>query len=273
MFELMKPKANLRAGLQALALCVGLPLSAGATPCLYRGLDADTRVMNRSGEISTPFPLSLSSHDCRRLRVASGTVAVYLEESQNVLATRQVSRGPLVPPSEGATDAVTADSLSILKQVKVVLEGVTRIKNGSSRGAEGDYLGASLPVGRLAQPVTDLHIELGPKPDLNFGSFELFSNGRSLHRQSGPTQLIKLPATVLKPGPQFSWKLQYSGEKYEGSFLVESASTLAALQQSMQKDGATDLDELADKLRVASGLSKEGYFWDARALLRAALLP
>ena len=68
-----------------------------------------------------------------------------------------------------------------------------------------------------------------------------------------------------------SWKLNYSGSKYEGSFRVEPASTLEALRQTMLKEAQGDPDEFVVKLRVASGLSKEGYFWDARELIRVAL--
>jgi hypothetical protein len=259
----------------ALALCVGLPLNAWATPCAYRGLDADARVMNRSGEISTPFPIALSAHDCRRLRVATGTVDVFVAGPQNAIAKREVSRGSLVLPSEGASASDNAGAANILKQMVVVLEGVHRIKNGSSRGAEGDYLVANLPVGRLAQPVADLTIALGPTPDANFGSFELFSNGRLVHRQSGPTQIITLPVALLKPGANLQWKLVYSGSKFEGALLVEPAAMLAELQQSLLQEGSgsPESDALVDKLRVASRLSEQGYFWDARALIRAALVP
>lgn len=271
MFELLKPKADFRANVHLFFMLIGLPLCVSATPCLYRGLDADTRVMNRSGEISTPFPVSLSSNDCRRLRVASGTVAVYVVSSESALVTsQQVSRGPLVPSSDGMLSG-SADSAGILKQIVVVLEGVNRTKNGSSRGAEGDYLVASLPTGRLAKPVSDLGVELGPTPDLNFSSFELLNSGKSVHRQSGPLQVIKLPAAVLKSGASLRWKLDYSGRKYEGSFTVEPASTLALLKQSLLQDAQGDADVLVAKLRVASGLSMEGYFWDARELIREAL--
>jgi len=123
----------------------------------------------------------------------------------------------------------------------------------------------------LAQPKADLVIELGPTPDMNLASFELLSKGQVVHRHTGPSQVIKLPAALLVAGAHLSWKLNYSGSKYEGSFRVEPASTLVALQQTMLKEAQGDPDEFVVKLRVASGLSKEGYFWDARELIRVAL--
>jgi hypothetical protein len=270
MLAFRKPRAAARA--QVFALLVGLPLAAAATPCMYRGLDADARVINRSGEISTPFPVSMSSNDCRRLRVASGTVAVYVATAQGALGTPlQVSRGPLVPSTDAGP--VGASDIGILKQIVVVLEGVNRTKNGSSRGAEGDYLVASLPVGHLAEPAADLALELGPVPDLNFASFELLVGGKTVHRQSGPTQWIKLPLAILKPGASVRWKLDYSGSKYEGAFVVEPAATLDALKQSLAKDAPADADELVGKLRIAAGLNLQGYAWDARALIRSVLSP
>jgi hypothetical protein len=156
-------------------------------------------------------------------------------------------------------------------QIKAVLEGINRTKSGSSRGAEGDYLVSILPTGLLAQPKADLVIELGPVPDKNLGSFALLSKGKVVHRQSGPLQAIKLPAEFMVPGAQLAWKLDYSGSKHEGSFRVEPASTLVTLQQTLLKDAQGDPDEFVVKLRIASGLSKEGYFWDARELIRVAL--
>ena len=146
-------------------------------------------------------------------------------------------------------------------------------QTGSSRGAEGDYLAASLPIGRLAQPVADLSLQLGPTPDANLGSFELLVGGKSMQRQNGPAQWIKFPLALLKPGANVLWKLEYSGTKYEGAFVVERASTMEALKQHLQNDTQGDTDEIVTKLRVASGLSAEGYAWDARELIRTALVP
>jgi hypothetical protein len=255
-----------------LVLLGTLPLGAlAAAPCMYRGADADTRVINRSGEISTPFPMSLSSTDCSRLRMANGSVTVYgVGADGGKLAARQVSRGPLLP----ASDAVAGtDTGANLKQIVVVLEGVSRTKTGSSRGAEGDYLVASLPTGKLAEPSADLTLPLGPVPDANLASFELLQGAKSVYRQSGPAPSIKLPQAALKAGTQLRWKLDYASSKYEGAFTVEPASTLAALKQSLQKEVPADSDELVTKLSLAAELGNAGFAWDARELIRAALTP
>jgi hypothetical protein len=78
---------------------MAVPLAAQAQACLYRGDSADTRVANRSGEITTPFPEALSALDCRRLRVVTGAVTVYtLAQDRQVMAPRrvEVGGGPLV---------------------------------------------------------------------------------------------------------------------------------------------------------------------------------
>ena len=274
MFACLKSTRSACAGFHWLVLLGALPLgAAAATPCFYRGVDAEARVINRSGEISTPYPASLSSNDCSRLRVANGSVVVYRVSPENAqLNSKQVSSGPLLPASAGAAPAGT-DTVGILKQIVVVLEGVNRTKTGSSRGAEGDYLVASLPTGRLAEPSSDLMLELGPTPDLNLASFELLSGAKSVYRQSGPAQWIKLPQAALKAGANLRWKLDYAGSKYEGVFSVEPANTLVALKQSLQKDAKPDSDELVTRLSLASELGQAGYGWDARELIRAALTP
>lgn len=271
MFDLLKLKDHFSHASRVLVLMIVFPLSGMATPCLYRGSDADARVINRSGEISTPFPASLSAQDCNRLRVASGTVAVYSVGPDSVLAARQVSRGPLVLPLAGSVDSAAADSASVLTQIRIVLEGVNRTKNGSSRGAEGDNLVASFPTGRLAQPASDLLVMLGPVPDRNLETFELLVNGKTVGRQSGPLQVIKFPAAFLAAGSRLTWKLGYSGSIYQGSFSVETAETFQAMQQSLLKNAQGNPDELIVKLRVASGLNLEGYSWDARELIRSVL--
>ncbi len=265
-------QSKYRLAVCTLLLLGTLPMGAmAAAPCMYRGADADTRVINRSGEISTPFPMSLSSPDCSRLRVANGAVTVYgVGADGGKLAARQVSRGPLLP----ASDAVAGtDTGAILKQIVVVLEGVSRTKTGSSRGAEGDYLVASLPTGKLAEPSSDLVLALGPVPDANLASFELLQGGKSVYRQNGPAQTIKLPQAVLKAGAQLRWKLDYAGSKFEGAFAVEPTSTLAALKQSLQKDTPADGDALVTQLSLAAELGNAGFAWDARELIRAALTP
>jgi hypothetical protein len=277
MFEPVKPLHSVAARARWLVLlgslsCVSLGAQAAAS-CMFRGADADARVINRSGEISTPYPMALSSNDCSRLRVANGTVTVYGTGSEGAqVSSRQVSRGPLLPASDAPAAAGT-DTGAILKQIVVVLEGVSRTKTGSSRGAEGDYLVASLPTGKLAEPSTDLVLTLGPAPDANLASFELLVGGKPVYRQNGAAQTIKLPQAFLKAGTPVRWKLDYAGAKYEGQFTVEPAATLAALKQSLQKETPAGGDALVTKLSLAADLGQAGYAWDARELIRAALTP
>ena len=268
----MAPRFILFVRQMSLILLGVLPMvDAAARPCLYRGLDQDARVINRSGEITNPYPVSLTSNDCSRLRVANGTVVVYgIGPEGAQLVAKQVSRGSLLPVADGESPASTSTA-GIFNQIVVVLEGVNRTKTGSSRSAEGDYLAASLPTGRLEEPAGDLTLQLGPIADTNLGSFELFVGGKLAQRQSGPSQLIKFPQHLLKAGMQLRWKLEYSGSKYEGGFTVDPPNALDELKRHVFREIPDEADEIATKLRVASAMSAKGYTWNARELIRSAL--
>jgi hypothetical protein len=260
----------------ATCLLLALPALATASACLYRGSDASARVINRSGEITTPFPDARSAPDCRRLRVASGSVSVYvLSADRSAISARQVGPdgGSLVPSSAGGGTAGGSEPSGLLKQISVVLEGLQRVKTGSSRSGEGEFLLAALPSGRLAEPSADLRIVLGPVPDANLAGFELLVDGKSVYRQQGPQQEVRLPAAALKPGAQAVWRLSYAGQRHEGRFSVESASSFASLQGRLAQDSAAGIDSVAARLQLAAGLAQEGFEWDARELLKSSLAP
>lgn len=242
-----------------------------ATPCLYLGANADTRVINRSGEISTPFPTALSAHDCRRLRVVTESVKVYVVEKDGAAPTvTQVAKGPLVPAADLAAP-IGSDTLGIIRQIGLVLEGINRTKTGSSRGGEEEYVVASLPSGKLLEPSVDLVLELGPTPDRNLTSFELFQGAKVVFRQIGPAQALRLPASALRSGNQMQWRLEYAGKKYDGQFKVEPIQRMTAIKQSLLADYANSTDPIAEALRFASAFALEGYGWDSRELIRTAL--
>lgn len=242
-----------------------------ATPCLYLGANADTRVINRSGEISTPFPTALSAHDCRRLRVVTESVRVYVVEKEGAAPTvTQVAKGQLVPAAD-LEAPIGSDTLGILRQIGVVLEGINRTRTGSSRGGEEEYVVASLPSGKLLESSIDLVLELGPTPDRNLTSFELLQGAKILYRQVGPAQALRIPASALRSGNQMRWRLEYAGKKYDGQFTVEPVSRMTAIKQSLLADVIKPSDPIAEALRLASALALEGYGWDSRELIRTAL--
>jgi len=253
-------------------LLLGLLLlssTAFAAPCLYSGEDAEARVINRSGEIYTPHPTALTALECNRLRVVSGSVLVYtLGANGSVGQPQRVSNGVLAAAGAGPGGA---DTLGILKEIAVVLQGVSRTKNGSSRGAEGEYLVKALPGDKLAEPASDVVITLGPLPDQNLRLFELKSNGKSSYRQVGPAQSLKLPVAVLKAGSKHSWHMEYSGASYDGQFIVEPASVAVELKRTLAQELAGEPDETYVRLHVAEGLARAGYTWDARELIAAAI--
>ena len=254
-----------------LASLFACTLPALATPCLYLGTDADTRVMNRSGEISTPYPTALAANDCTRLRVATGNVKVYALKGGTLSpAGNQVSRGQLVPASEGEAP-LSADTVGILKQIVLVLEGVNRIKTGSSRSAEVEYLTASLPNGKLSEPTEDLSLELSPTADQNLASFELVVDGKSVFRQTGPAKSLLLPRVALKLGGTVRWKLDYAGKKLDGQFTVEPQARMQAVVGSVQPPQGAGNDAITQALQVAAILTQESFGWDAREMIRKAL--
>jgi hypothetical protein len=255
-----------------LAVALGLataPLLTQAQACLYRGESADTRVANRSGEITTPFPDALSAIDCRRLRVVTGTVTVYtLTQDRQAMAPRRIDNGPLLA-SRGDDTGIAPPGM--LQQIMVVLEGAQRLKTGSSRGSGDDYVQTVLPAGLLARPEQDLIAVLGPQPDALLASFELTVDGQVAVRQKGPASELRLPAKVLAAGSRARWKLVYGDQAREGQFQVVSAEQLRTLAARLEQEAQTD-DVTMRQLRVGAGLVQAGFAWDARAWLRQALL-
>lgn len=257
----------------SLGLCVvAAPLAAHAQACIYRGDSADTRVADRSGEISTPFPDSLSAGDCRRLRVVTGAVTVYtLAQDRRAMARRvvEVGGGPLVA-GRGSSDADDA-SPGMLQQIRVVLEGGQRLKTGSSRGSGEDYLQAALPSGLLAQPADDLVIVLGQQPDAQLTSLDLTVNGKTVLRQKGAASELRLPAWLLPAGSKVSWTLVYGGQARQGNFQVVPAEQLSTLVARLDQDSTVE-DPTLRQLGTAAALVQAGFVWDARDCLRLALL-
>ena len=274
------PRSNAQRSFRRLSRALHLVVLSGActlatysnaTPCLYKGANADTRVINRSGEITTPFPTPLSANDCRRLRVVTESVTVWVVNSGiSASSSSQITKGQLVPSSELA-DPIGSDTFGIIKQIGLVLAGINRTKTGSSRGGEEDFLVASLPTGKLMEPLADLLLELGPVPDRNLAGFELIRGGKVQHRQTGPAQAIKLPQSTLKAGNQMRWKLDYAGKKYEGQFTVEPADRSTAIKQAVQVGSDSTIDPISDALRFASALALEGFGWDSREVIRVVL--
>jgi hypothetical protein len=256
----------------ALGLCVAAtPLATWAQACLYRGDSADTRVANRSGEITTPFPDTLSATDCRRLRVSTGAVTVYtLSKDRQAMAPRRVEPGGGSLVTGPAEDTANAPA-NMLQQIMVVLEGGQRLKTGSSRGAGEDYLQAALPTGFVARPPQDLVIVLGRQPDAALSSLEMTVDGKVVFQHQGPASELRLPAQPLSAGSLARWKLVYGAQSREGQFQVVPVEQLRALQAQLEGDTQGD-DPTLRQLRIAAGLVQAGFAWDARDWLRPALL-
>ncbi|WP_310385668.1 hypothetical protein [Roseateles sp.] len=272
----MKRPIRTQPSLLALLL-LSLPGLAAASACLYKGADASARVINRSGEITTPFPEPLSAPDCRRLRVATGEVAVYAvaashASTQAAPEMRRVNSGALIVGA-GNAPADAGGMTQLMQQIKSVLDGGQRLRSGSSRGANEDYILTAIPSGRLAEPQADLVVPLGQTADADLASFELSLKGKLVHRQPGPAQELRLPAAHLQRGNMLQWTLNYAGQRHQGQIVVEDPALLTQRKQELLQLSQLEPDPLLRQLRLAAALVDEGQVWAAREIIRISLAP
>lgn len=255
----------------AIFFLLSLPGLAAASACMYKGTDATARVINRSGEITSPFPEPLSAPDCRRLRVATGEVSVYLQTGPQA-EVRRVSGGALIVGSGNAQ--VNAGGVpQLMQHITSVLDGGQRLRSGSSRGANEDSILSAIPSGRLAEPSADLLLPLGPVPDAELAGFELSLKGKTVYRQQGPAQQLRLPAAHLQRGTSVQWTLNYAGQRHQGLIEVEDPNLLAQRKQLLLQQSQDETDPLLRQLRLAAALLDEGQVWAAREIIRGSLAP
>jgi hypothetical protein len=185
---------------------------------------------------------------------------------------RRVSSGALIVGAGNApTEAGGVPQL--MQQIKSVLDGGQRLRSGSSRGANEDYILTAIPSGRLAEPQADLLVPLGQAADADLASFELSLNGKVVHRQQGPAQELRLPAAQLKRGNTLQWALNYAGQRHQGQIVVEDPALLAQRKQDLLQLSQGEPDPLLRQLRLAAALVDEGQVWAAREIIRASLTP
>lgn len=248
-----------------LALATGLALAwgpASAVQCIFRGADADTRVVGNGAQF-TPFPASIVRQDCEQLRVVMGTVTVLsLAPDGARLVQRTVqARERLVSTPTSAERSTGATGL--LRELGLALRADETRRSGASRGSDAlDYPSAALPTGLLMEPTADLRLPLPGPTDDQLQSFTLWLDGRMLPRQAGPAAELLLPAAELKAGRRVQWQLRYAGVETAGEVRVTSASDAAALLRDIRSADPTEL-----ALLQAEALAAAGYRWDARERL------
>ena len=242
-------------------------------PACTAGWMRRSRVINRSGEISTPFPVSMSSNDCRPpacgLRHRGGVRTQPGRRAAHAASRSAAARCCLPRRAQPGGHRYGG----ILKQIVVVLEGVNRTKNGSSRGAEGDYLAASLPTGQLARAGSRSGLAAGPGAGPNLGSFELLVGGKIGAPPERALAVDQVAPGRAQTGRQRALEAGLFRHQIRRRVRRGAGGTLDALKQRLGNDDPADADELVGKLRVAAALIAEGYAWDARALIRRVLSP
>jgi len=258
----------------AALLLATLPPAAHAIDCVYRGTDDSARVVRRSGEFLTPYPAALSDRNCERLRVESGAVDAVWAAGGNAsrLVSRRVERGVLVPAGASPDPAAGERAGSVMQEVAVVLGGAQRRVLGSSRGDAGDLVASLLPTGRVAAPLADIVVTVGPEPDPLLQRFTLWRQGKVVHEQRGPAASLRLPAAALQPGSELTWELVHDGKVARGQLRAEAVGTLQALRDAAGSRHAGEPDPLLRQMRTAAELIAEGDAWYARQLLESALL-
>lgn len=246
------------------ALCLFTSTLVSAQSCLFQGLNSEARVISRSGIVYTPFPKTLHSDECHKLRVASGQVHVFSliteSDSVNVTKTVALTNSPLL--TEKQLSPTSAQGQILLDMASSALQGGQRLRTGSSRGA-GDDMNHLLPRGILAQPAEDLIVEMNEN-DAKASSFEWRLNGKMISKSAIQGQQIRLAAQRLTPGSKVNWKLTHQGVAYEGHFNIESANQLATLKQALISQNADEPDPQLAALRTAFAMMEKGYVWDAK---------
>jgi hypothetical protein len=247
-----------------IALLFFASTSVSAQSCLFQGLNSEARVINRSGIVYTPFPNTLQSDECHKLRVASGQVQVFTlvheKDSVNVTKTVALANAPLLTDKQFQQSS--SQEKILLDLASSALQGGQRLRTGSSRGA-GDDMNHLLPRGILAQPTEDLIVEMNEN-DANVSMIEWHLNGNLVSRSAVQRQQIRLPFQRLTPGSTVDWKLTHQNVVYQGHFKIEPADQMTALMQSLIAQNAHESDQKLATLRIAFALIEKGYIWDAK---------
>lgn len=267
-----KYRPNLMPTLWAVLL-TSLSTSALAQSCLYQGVQADARVISRSGVMYTPFPNALQSDECDKLRVATGQVQVFtlLQDSGGTSVRKTIVAPNTSLLSEKQFTPTDSKERTLLGQIGAILQGGQRLRTGSSRSTN-DAMAWFLPSGSVAQPLEDLVFDMNEN-DASVSTFEWRLNGKLISRSPVQRQQIRLPVQQLAPGSVVAWKLTHQNVTYEGTFTVVPADRIDSFRQALLDQQASETDQKLAALRVATSMMEKGYVWDAKKWLATTWAP
>jgi hypothetical protein len=256
--------------LDRLILCV-LPglLSCGAVvaaECVYRGVDADARVVRDSGEMFTPTAW-ISDTKCERLSVVSGSVQIVNRNAEGRIVKRTADAGRLATGSAGGGDF-------LFHAIGVMLAGDERVRAGRSRGfgASLESIQNALPSGLVAMPDGPLVMDVPITPDEAGASFALSRDGVVILQTKLVKPTLVIPAGKLAPDGRYQWVMKAGPETASGQFTVVSAAAYATARAEIDALNKTDHPASAEQaFKTASALLVAGYAMEARKVIRAAL--
>lgn len=259
-----------RAILKRLILCAPTALlfcnAATAVECVYRGVDADARVVRDSGEMFTPSAW-ITDTKCERLTVVSGSVQIVNRNADGRIVKRTADAGRLATGSAGGGDF-------LFHAIGVMLAGDERVRAGRSRGF-GDALESiqnALPSGLVAMPDGPLVMDVPITPDEVGATFALSRDGAVIFQTKLLKPTLAIPAGKLAPDGHYQWVIKAGPETASGQFTVVSAATYAAARAEIDGLNKTAHPASAEQtFKTASALLVAGYAMEARKVIRQAL--
>jgi len=243
-----------------LAACLSASSAAGAAECVYRAKSADARLVRFSGEMLTPRGWTVDQQ-CERLEVVTGTFRVVAPGAAGKLAESDVSSGTLVTREQGGGSG-------LMRQIAIVLAGDERVRSGMSRaGGDFDPLVEALPSGQVVDHGRALDIVFPDPAAAKGAALQFTTAGRAPLRVPVVDGVARVPASYLRSGAAYQWRLVHGGTTLQGTFMMVSAAAYEEARAAIDAElGAADPDSLRT-LAVADRLAARGYTQEARTLL------
>jgi hypothetical protein len=244
-----------------LAAFLSASCAATAAECVYRAKSADARLVRFSGEMLAPRGWTVDQQ-CERLEVVTGTFRVVAPGAAGKLTESDVSSGTLVTREQGGG--------GLMRQIAIVLAGDERVRSGMSRaGGDFDPLVEALPSGQVVDHGRALDIVFPDPAAVKGATLQLATAGRAPLRVPVVDGVARLPASYLRSGVAYQWRLAHGGTTLQGTFTMVSQAAYEQTRAAINDElGAADPDGLRT-LAVADRLAARGYMLEARTLVDA----